>query len=333
MDIVTQGLLGAGLAQTAAGRDLRLATVVGFAAGLLPDADALVRSDADPLLFLDFHRHFTHALVFVPVGAALASLVLWPFVRRRLTVSRLYLYAFLGCALAGALDACTSYGTYLFWPFLDEPVAWRIIAIFDPVFSLILLLGVGIGVATRRNSAARISLLLAGAYLGLGVWQHHRAEHIARALAAERGHSIERLLVKPTLGNLVLWRSLYVADGQLFADGVRCGLTGGERVYPGESRPLLQPGSLPPDAGFKLGDIERFTRFADGLLVRHPTRPGMIGDARFAMLPTRLRPLWGIEPVATGAVPGTRFVTDRSMSEDERGRFVDMLLGRPVVQP
>ena len=56
MDIVTQGLLGATLAQSAAARDTRLATGVGFAAGLLPDADSLIRSGSDPLLFLEFHR-------------------------------------------------------------------------------------------------------------------------------------------------------------------------------------------------------------------------------------------------------------------------------------
>jgi len=54
MDSVTQGLLGASLAQSATAKNLRLATAMGFAAGLLPDADGLIRNDSDPLLFLEF---------------------------------------------------------------------------------------------------------------------------------------------------------------------------------------------------------------------------------------------------------------------------------------
>lgn len=329
MDIVTQGLLGAGLTQSAARRDLRLATVVGFAAGLLPDADGLIRSSDDPLLFLEFHRHFSHSLVFVPVGAALAALLLWPFVRRRLSVPRLYAFAFLGYSLAGVLDACTSYGTHLLWPFSDTPVAWGIVSIVDPIFSLILLVAVLAGFHWRRSHAARAGLLLACAYLALGAWQHARVETVARDLAARRGHTVERLLVKPTIANLLLWRTLYVADGTVHADAVRPGWLGDTRVYEGESRALLSAEALAAsDARIKATDVRRFARFADGLLVRHPTRAAMIGDARFAMLPTQLRPLWGIEPASDTPGATARFVTDRSMSPAERRRFVDMLLGR-----
>ena len=50
-----------------------------------------------------------------------------------------------------------------------------------------------------------------------------------------------------------------------------------------------------------------------------------VGDARYAMLPTALRPLWGVEAAPDG---GVVLYTDREMSGAERRRFVDMLLGR-----
>ena len=81
--------------------------------------------------------------------------------------------------------------------------------------------------------------------------------------------------------------------------------------------------------GLQTRDVARFAAFADGWLVLHPTRVTMVGDARFAMLPTSLRPLWGIEPDGTSP-GGVRFVTDRTASRQQRQRFVDMLLGRPV---
>jgi len=109
MDIITQGLMGATVAQAGAKpKEVRLATLVGFGAPLLADADVLIRSTEDPLLFLENHRHFTHALFFIPAGALLASLLLWPFLRKQLGFKRIYFYALLAYATAGFLDACTS---------------------------------------------------------------------------------------------------------------------------------------------------------------------------------------------------------------------------------
>lgn len=330
MDIVTQGLLGASLAQCIANRELRAATTVGFIAGLLPDADTLIRSSSDPLLFLEFHRHFTHSLVFIPFGAALAAVLLWPVVRKRLRVVELYAFAFAGYALAGVLDACTSYGTALLWPFSHEPVAWNIVAIVDPVFSLTLLVGLIAGVWRRTNRPARIATTVAGCYLLLAAWQHQRVEDSARALAETRGHAVERLIVKPTTGNIVLWRSLYVHEGSLYADGIRQGLWGESSIYPGENAPLIDINTM--DAAiasrFRTEDLSRFSRFSDHLLVAHPARSGFVGDARFAMLPTSLQPLWGIE--ATPEDPGTlSFVVDRELDAHGRTEFLRMLKGGP----
>lgn len=67
MDLFTQGLLGATMAQTGAQKtEIRLATGIGFIAGLAADADILIQSEQDPLLNLEFHRHFTHSLFLYP---------------------------------------------------------------------------------------------------------------------------------------------------------------------------------------------------------------------------------------------------------------------------
>ena len=80
MDLLTQGLLGAALAQAGSKQqETRIATGVGFFAGLLADADILIQSDQDPLLTVEFHRHFTHSIFFVPFGALIAALILWFF--------------------------------------------------------------------------------------------------------------------------------------------------------------------------------------------------------------------------------------------------------------
>lgn len=331
MDVVTQGALGALLAQAAAPpRQARLAALVGGAAAMLADADTLIGSPDDALLVLEYHRHFSHALLFIPLGALVAALLLWPLLRRRLPFARLYAYALLGYATAGVLDACTSYGTHLWWPFSDARVAWGIIAVVDPLFTLVLLAALALGLVRRRARPARIGLGLAAAYLLLGLVQQQRATAVARAAIAARGQTAERLVVKPTIGNLLLWRAVYVSDGRVYADGIRVGGPGGVRHYPGESAPLVEPlrdlDWAPPGSRAQR-DAQRFAALSDGMVTRDRRAADTLGDARYAMLPTAVAPLWGIalDRGAPDAPP--RFVTDRSLTPEGRRRFIEMLLG------
>ncbi len=124
MDILTQSLMGGVLAQAVANkREKKLATAAGVVAGLLADADFFIRSTSDPLLNIEYHRHFTHSIFFIPFGAALAMLLLTPFLRKQLSASHLYIYCLAGYSLSGFLDACTSYGTLLLWPVSDQRIA------------------------------------------------------------------------------------------------------------------------------------------------------------------------------------------------------------------
>ena len=329
MDLLTHAALGAAgaVAIAPAGR-VRLAAAAGGLAGLLPDADILIVSEADPLLNLEFHRHFSHSLVFTPIGACLAALLVWWLFRRRVAFATIYLYCFVGYLLAPLLDACTSYGTHLLWPFSDRPIAWNIVSVVDPVVTAGIVVPLLVAIRRRQRVFAAVAVGVAVVGLGTGWIQHERAERLAREHAASRGHAPERMLVKPTLGNLVLWRALYVHQGRIHADAVHVGLSA--RVYPGESAPLLDPArdlDL-PDGSRARADLVRFERFADALLVRHPARPDMIGDVRYSMLPTSVEPLWGIV-IDTGAPnQASKFETTRRWSPEIRQRYTDMLLGR-----
>lgn len=335
MDILTHGLLGGTLAQSCGRKsETRTATMVGFLAALLADADALIRSDADPLLTLEYHRQFTHALIFIPVGALLVALILWPAFkafRYPIAFRRIYLYALLGCATSGLLDACTSYGTHLLWPFTGERTAWSIVPIFDPLFSLILGAAMLAGLRWRNTLPARIGLLLTAAYLSIGWFQHQRAEDAMRATIILRGHEAEKLTVKPTMGNLLLWRSIYRANGVYYVDAVRAGMGGTARIYPGNTaRAFDLSRDLPalPPASVVHQDIQRFDFFSDGYLALHPDDPGLLGDVRYAMLPTSTRPLWGIRLDMRQPETHTQFETSRQMSREEIDRFIGMLRGK-----
>jgi inner membrane protein len=181
--------------------------------------------------------------------------------------------------------------------------------------------------AIRIQGALRWGLALGMAYFGFSFMQQQRAEGGILALAKARGHQASQLSVKPSMANLVLWRTLYVHDGRVQADAFHLGM--GVRHYPGESSVLLDAaGAQRVAAGDakRLKDIERFRIFSDGFLVQDKARPGFVGDARYAMQPTAIAPIWGLEWRAAGAA--TEFVSRHDFSPAMRRDFLAMLLGR-----
>lgn len=337
MDPLSQGLAGAVLPGSVSNaKEMRLASLVGFLSGMLADIDILIRSSEDPLLVLDYHRQFTHSLVFIPVGGLIAAGILRIFLGRRLGFGKLYLYATLGYATAGLLDACTNYGTQLLWPFSDARIAWNIISIIDPVFTLTLAFLVIFAVVRKSPAAARAGLIFAVLYLLLGFYQKERAEDVLRTVAEERGHVMERTLVFPSLGNLVLWRGVYESDGKYYMNAVRVGLLSPPKVYEGGSVDKFDPGGdlpgLDPESVL-YRDIRRFNHFSDGYLAVHPDYPGVVGDMRYSLLPNGVTPLWGI--VIDQDNPDRHikmFNFDRAVTADRWSAFSAMLRGKDLAQ-
>ncbi|MDH5777251.1 MAG: metal-dependent hydrolase [Gammaproteobacteria bacterium] len=332
MDIVTQGLLGGVLAQAVATKnEKKIATFVGIVAGLLADVDIFISSSSDPLLNLEFHRHFTHSLLFIPIGAAIAWLILWPLLHRHINKKRLYLFALAGFSMSGVLDACTSYGTHLFWPFTDERVSLSIIAIIDPVFSLILLTTLLLGLHLQHRQLAYGGLTLCMVYLSFGFIQQQRAEQLANELRTKRGHTTEQQVIKPTLANLLLWRSVYVHEQRIYVDALRVGLFSKQQVFTGES---VQKFSLQQDMPaldtttplYK--DIQRFTLFSDDFVAYDPTQRNILGDMRYSMLPTSTKPLWGISIDKNYPQRHSDYRVFRDRSKNVRLAFINMLSGK-----
>lgn len=336
MDIVTHALFGALAAGTAA-RNTPARVSSAWAGGVsacLPDLDVFIRSAEDPLLVLEYHRHFTHSLFFSPLCAAVGMLLLGPFFRRRFSPPALYVACLIGYTSACLLDVCTSYGTHVFWPIYSRPIALGIIAVVDPLFTLLVALGLFFCLRLEAFRLRWLGMAAAGFYLCLGVVQLHRAERAALTWAENNPGgrdpaAASRILVKPTLGNLLLWRALIVRDGQVQALGLRVGLSGRIVHYLGEKTALVDHrewrSRLADSRAYE--DLQRFSRFADGLLVVVPGETHQIGDVRYAMLPTSVEPLWGIELDEHNPRSAPRFFTRRNASAEIRAAFLGMLAG------
>ncbi|MFV0277499.1 MAG: metal-dependent hydrolase [Parahaliea sp.] len=299
MDPLTQGVLGAALPQSAARRRQAAgAGLLGFFAGMAPDLDVLISSSSDPLLFLEYHRQDTHSLLFIPFGGLLCALVLHALIGRRrgFGFGRSYLFCTLGYATHGLLDACTTYGTLLLWPFSEVRIAWNNVSIIDPLFTLPVLVLVLLAGLRKQPVLARFALVWALAYLALGVFQREEARAIGAQLARERGHVPQQLDAKPSFGNLLLWKVVYRSGGRYYVDAVRTGFA--PRVYPGDSVAVLDtPRDLPWLAADsqQARDLERFSWFSGGYVALDPQHANRVIDIRYSLLPNTIAPLWSIE--------------------------------------
>jgi inner membrane protein len=75
-------------------------------------------------------------------------------------------------------------------------------------------------------------------------------------------------------------------------------------------------------------DIQRFEKLSEGYLIRHPEQKDVIGDGRYAMLPTSLSPLWGIKADTSHPQQHVEFLNFRNTSGEIRSEFLKMLFGR-----
>ena len=341
MDPISQGAVGAAFGQASqtvsslrSGRDRsaneQLVAISWLAclSGMAPDLDVLIQSSTDPLLFLEFHRHFTHALVFIPIGALIVCGALYWSVRRTLTWHQAYLACLVGYATHGLLDACTSYGTQLFWPFSDVRVAWNNVSVVDPLLTIPLVVCT---ILAARNRKAHLSLIGIGwmfIYLGIGVWQMNRALEATQQIALSRNHTANLVTVKPSFANLLVWKSIYEADGTFYVDAVRVGFN--ITYCPGDSAPRL---NVKRDLAFldqesqQARDVARFDWFSDGYLALHEDAYTVI-DLRYSIVPNQIDPMWGIR-LNPAASPDTHveWFSTRETSRTETDQFWRMLSG------
>ena len=330
MDPITQGLVGSVACQAASNkRKLLLITIISFLSALAPDLDIFIRSNNDPILFLEFHRQFTHSLIFIPIGGLLCALFFIFFIPKNANLSFKETYFF--CTLAygthGIIDALTSYGTQLLWPFTDERVAWHLISVIDPIFTIPILLLVLVAVIKNKILYSFFALGWIIIYLSLSFIQQYRATVIINEIISQRNHLPTRLIVKPSFANIVVWKTLYENNNNYYIDGIR--LTSNIKFIPGTKTPKLNTDKSFPwlkNNSQQAIDIERFRWFSDDYLSQSDEYPMQIMDVRFTSLPHTLSPLWSIE-----LNPNARFnthikyVTNRKLNDRRYEKLWDLI--------
>ena len=329
MDPVSQGAFGAIFAQTIANKKkLLVGSILGCIAGLAPDLDIFIRSTTDPLLKLEFHRQFTHALVFIPIGALLVTLFLRVLFKNYLSWTETYFFCLLGYATHGVLDACTSYGTQLLWPFSDVRISWNNISVIDPLLTIPVITFVITTILSKNKLIPFLGVSYIFVYLGFGFIQENRAEEVGKSIALMRGHESKRLTVKPSLGNLFLWKTIYEDKGFYYVDAVR--LFNAKEYCEGTKIKKLDNLTDFMDLNKNSQqylDIKRFDWFSQGYLGVGQSK-NIIIDVRYSAVPNEVDGLWGIK-IEPSKSPSehVEWVVNRSDYKRKWERFFSLLLG------
>ena len=184
MDLVTQGLLGAAIGQAFFTKRLgRQAVTVGALAGLLPDADVLVKYFSnDPMADLKYHRWITHSFWF---GLVLSPPIAYYLAKTRPVYTTIlnfkqrfqswFWLLFWALFTHPVLDLFTTFGTQFYAPFSNYRIHWNAVAIIDFGYSLTLVAALIAGWRHDRKGHwhrgqhwAQIALVVTTAYLGGG---------------------------------------------------------------------------------------------------------------------------------------------------------------------
>ena len=330
MDPLSQGTVGAAFAQSTANKNnIFKIGDIGFLAGLAPDLDVLIRSSDDPILCLEYHRQFSHSLFFIPFGSLIVALLIFPLLKRSMDFKTVYLASLLGYATHGLLDACTCYGTQLFWPFSNERVTWNNISIIDPIFTIPVLVLLGTAIKTKKKIFSFFAIGWITFYLSLGFVQYERTLSTAIELAHSRGHNAERMTLKPSFGNLILWKSIYQHEEKFYVDAIRTVRSStwcsGENIRMFDYQQHLP--DLDEDSQQKK-DIERFRWFSQDYL-GFDEEKNLVTDVRYSMIPNQIAPMWGL------VIDDRRSInehaiwwTSRSLDQSQLDLFKDMLNGK-----
>lgn len=209
MDSLTQIVLGAAVAEAVLGRKVgNKAMLYGAIAGTIPDLDVISRSFVDTVTALEYHRGFTHSIVFsvlfAPVFGWLVSR--WEKGATWQQWSWLFFFGFITHPL---LDAHTTWGTQLFWPF-DVRLAYKNIFVVDPLYTVPFLIFCILVLFKKRDNPKRrklnnLGLIVSSSYVAISLLIKGVTYFKFKDALATQNVSYTEMKTKPAPLNTILW--------------------------------------------------------------------------------------------------------------------------------
>lgn len=221
MDSLTHIALGAVIGEAYAGKALgRKAMLVGAAAQSFPDIDFVLGFFNSPVDDLLAHRGITHSIVF-----SIAATFVLAYVMKRLvktdnpgfTIRHWMIFLGMEIAMHLTLDCLNAYGTGLFEPFTNDRIAFNVIFVADPLFTIWSLICVITLLFMRVDNPLRkkityATLILSACYMTMSIINKSIIESRATKSFSSAGLSPRRHFTSPTPLNTLLWYVVAESD-------------------------------------------------------------------------------------------------------------------------
>ncbi|SHJ08345.1 metal-dependent hydrolase [Aquimarina spongiae] len=211
MDSLTQIVLGAAVGEATLGKKVgNKAMFWGAVAGTIPDLDVIANFFVDNVTANELHRGFSHSILFSILMAPIFGWIIAKLYKNKEADwkdwSKLM---FWGLFTHPILDAFTTWGTQLFWPF-DYKVAFNNIFVADPLYTVPFLICVIIAMFYKRTHPKRkrynnLGLYLSSFYmLTTLVLQQNARANFSNSLQNQHIQYNE-IQTRPTPLNTILW--------------------------------------------------------------------------------------------------------------------------------
>ena len=211
MDSLTQIVLGAAVGEATLGKKIgNKAMFWGAVAGTIPDLDVIANFFVDNVTANELHRGFSHSILFSILMAPIFGWIIAKLYKNKEADwkdwSKLM---FWGLFTHPILDAFTTWGTQLFWPF-DYKVAFNNIFVADPLYTVPFLICVIIAMFYKRTHPKRkrynnLGLYLSSFYmLTTLVLQQNARANFSNSLQNQHIQYNE-IQTRPTPLNTILW--------------------------------------------------------------------------------------------------------------------------------
>jgi len=174
MDSLTQAILGAVTFAAVKDKEIgKKALLFGAFAGTIPDLDVLFAPFFNDVAFISVHRSFSHSILFALLFGGIMGEIFFRLYHKMHTRFSWFLAFFLAVFTHALLDWCTTYGIKFLSPFIGHIFSTNTIHVFEPFYSLILLMGLAILLFKNQNYKYRtivaVSTLVLSSFLKIRI--------------------------------------------------------------------------------------------------------------------------------------------------------------------
>ncbi len=211
MDSLTQIVLGAAVGEATLGKKVgNKAMLWGAIAGTIPDLDVLSKLFVDNVTANELHRGFSHSILFSILAAPLFGWLISKLYKNKEANWKDWTkLMFLGLFTHPILDAFTTWGTQLFWPF-DYKVAINNIFVADPLYTIPFLIFVIIAMFYNRTHSKRrkfnnLGLYISSSYMLITLILQQNARANFSNNLDNQHIQYNEIQTRPTPLNTILW--------------------------------------------------------------------------------------------------------------------------------